>query len=105
MLLRQIRAGWIPNLRRLEELDPEVDLCLEDYAESWGWVHFLLNTNPQLGDLCRAYLSELRRDGSAEPLSLRLERMLGDPGRQMARHMLNMSRPLPPTAVRSAFLE
>jgi len=96
MLLRQIKAGWVPNLRRLETLDPNVDMCLEDYAESWAWVHFMLNTNPELGDVCRAYLSELRRDGTTEPLSSRLERMLGAPNRHMAQHILNTSTPLRP---------
>jgi hypothetical protein len=87
MLLRQIQAGWIPNLRRLEELDPTVDMCLADYAESWAWVHFLLNTTPERQDLCRSYLAELRRDGTAEPLSQRLEQMRGTPVREMARHI------------------
>ena len=92
MLLRRIQAGWRPDPQRLQRLDSTADMRLEDYAESWGWVHFLLNTRPEYNDLFSGYLADLRHEGSTEPLLPRLERVLDDPSREMTRHILDLAR-------------
>jgi hypothetical protein len=92
MLLRRIQAGWRPDPQRLERLDSTADMRLEDYAESWGWVHFLLNTRPEYKDIFSGYLADLRHEGSTEPLLPRLERVLDNPSREMAQHILDLDR-------------
>jgi hypothetical protein len=66
------REHWQPDLRRLENFAPEYNMTQDDYAEAWAWTHFLMESCPQTLDLLRGYLAELRRDGAATPLSVRL---------------------------------
>jgi hypothetical protein len=40
-----------------------------DYAESWAWVHWLLESQPARRKLLREYLANLRENGQAPPLS------------------------------------
>jgi Protein of unknown function (DUF1570) len=65
--LRELRAaaleGWSPNLYRLELLHDFRDLTQRDYAESWVWVHFLLNGDPVVRQMFLEYIAEL---GSAQ---------------------------------------
>ena len=61
------RGAWRPDLRRLEGLNPAGDMNQDDYAESWAWVHFLLESRPELASVLRGYLADLRCDSSAEP--------------------------------------
>ena len=68
-----------PDLARLEQFRSSFDMTQDDYAESWAWAHFLLHSRLEHRELLQAYLRELRRDGFAEPLSPRLDRMLGEP--------------------------
>jgi hypothetical protein len=90
--VRQVAAAvakgtWHPNLRRLEQLDPAGDMSQEDYVESWAWVHFLLESQPAEAELLRHYLSDLRRDAKATPLSGRLAALVGHPEWALLEHM------------------
>jgi len=87
--LRQNR--WEPDLARLEALDPAVDMTLEDYAECWAWVHFLLETPMEQYGLVPDYLCDLRRDGSAPPISARLEAYFPDAGRALVEHIRRLA--------------
>lgn len=79
-LRAQLEQGqWQPDLRRLEQFQSVFDMTQDDYAESWAWVHFLLHSRPEHRELLQGYLGELRREGFAEPLSLRLARTLPRP--------------------------
>jgi hypothetical protein len=80
-LAEQLREGrWRPDLWRLEQLPSTAALTSADYAEAWGWVHYLLQSAPEQREVLRRYLADLRRDGQAETVSARLRAMLGDPG-------------------------
>jgi len=81
------RGAWRPNLLRLEQFAPTVDMGQTDYAEAWAWVHFLLESQPERRDVLRAYLAELRREGQAEPISSRLAKTVGNPGQAMVEHL------------------
>jgi hypothetical protein len=92
---RLAEGRWQPDLARLEKLDPAFDMSQEDYAESWAWVHFLLETHSDHRDLIRGYLRDLRRYGSAEPVSVRLHARLREPDRALieyVRHLAEASR-------------
>jgi hypothetical protein len=73
LLAARLEKGrWQPDLRRLEQFQSSFDMGQDDYAESWAWAHFLLHSRLEHRELLQGYLGELRREGSAEPLSLRL---------------------------------
>ena len=76
LLERQIarldHESWRPDLPRLERLAGSQDMTFDDYAEAWSWVHLLLESTTERLGLLQAYLADLRRDGTARPLSARL---------------------------------
>ncbi len=78
---------WRPGLVRLETLDRPFDMTQDDYAEAWAWTHFLLEGRPEGRRVLGHYLDDLRRHGSAEPLSIRLGRWLGQPEAALADHV------------------
>jgi len=84
-LLRQ--GPWQPDLTRLESFDPAYDMTQLDYAEAWAWVHFLLETPNESLEILPAYLHDLRRYGSAEPVSVRLRQVYPNPERALLEHI------------------
>ena len=73
------REHWKADLKRLEQLDPAKDMSLNDYAESWAWVYFLLESRQEYSDVLRAYVSDLRRDGVPVAFYERLTAAIPDP--------------------------
>jgi hypothetical protein len=70
LLLGELQEGhWTPSMAALEQLASAADMTQIDYAESWAWMHFLLETTPQRRDLLRNQLARIRMAGSATPLS------------------------------------
>jgi hypothetical protein len=87
----QIRQGvWQPDLARLERLGPSRDLTQAEYAESWAWVHFLLETRPERAAALCDYLAAFRQKGAAEPLSVRLARLDPDPAQALVGHVTGL---------------
>jgi hypothetical protein len=99
-LLIKIRSEhWWPNLPRLERFSPTQDMTQDDYVEAWAWVHFLLESQPERVDMLRAYLAELRQDGSARPISTRLAATLERPDAELIAHVSGLAEgERPPTA-------
>jgi hypothetical protein len=88
LLLAQFRADrWVPNLPRLERLSHAAELSQMDYAESWAWVHFLLESTPERREMLQAHLSRLRTTGTVGPLSEEVRRMDFAPERMLLRHL------------------
>ncbi len=52
-------GNWRANLKRLEQLPSASELTQVEYAESWAWVHYLLESTPQNQQLLRDYLQSL----------------------------------------------
>lgn len=91
-LAGRLQAGqWKPDLDRLETFDRPFEMAQHDYAESWAWVHFLLAAGPEGRQLLDEYLLDLRRHGSAEPISARLHRWLPEPERALVDHVRRMA--------------
>jgi hypothetical protein len=82
------RESWRPDLKRLEQLDPEKDMSQNDYAEAWAWIHFLLESKPEYADLLRAYIADLRRNGVAAPLSDRVAAAIPNANLALTEHVL-----------------
>ncbi len=93
----RLREGrWRPDLGHLEQLPSTTDMSLEEYAEAWAWVHFLLHSTPEHRELLRGYLRDLRREGHAEPISSRLRQRLNDPAPALMQHVAGWIASLPP---------
>ena len=91
-LLGRLQVGqWQPDLERLERFDRPFEMTQGDYAESWAWVHFLLESGPEPRRLLHEYLLDLRRYGSAGPLSERLGRRIAEPGPALAEHLRSLA--------------
>ncbi|MCC6125107.1 MAG: DUF1570 domain-containing protein [Pirellulales bacterium] len=82
------------DLQRLEKIRPDEEMTLEDYAEAWAWVHFLLENRPEYREILRGYLADLRRDGKAEPLSTRLAAAIPRAENAMVEHLRKILFPL-----------
>ncbi len=91
-LIKRLQAGkWTPNMARLEALDPTSDLSGDDYAESWGWVHFLLESDPAYREIVCRYLYDLRHNEVVEPLPSRLARQIPDAQEQLVAHLRGLA--------------
>lgn len=92
-LSAKMSTGWRPDLRRLETLTAVGDMRQVDYAESWLWVHWMLD-HPQRQELLRTHLQRLRRDGASEPLSLQMRRLMPHPEGELVQYLQKLaSRP------------
>ena len=95
-LVAAINQGpWQPDLPRLELLESPFDMTQDDYAEAWSWVYYLLHGEAEHASVLRDYLQELRRDGSAVPLSHQLTVLLGKPDAQLIAHLQRVAAPQP----------
>jgi hypothetical protein len=88
LLERLLKQGWRPNLARLEALDAAGDMTQDDYAESWAWAHWMLETDPARKQLLQQHLDVLRRQGNAEPLSSSLRRICPVPEQALVEHLV-----------------
>lgn len=87
---RMQQNGWQPNLRRLETLSSTGEMTQLDYAESWAWVHYLLETTPERRKLLQEYLHTLRREGIAPPLSLSIRTLHYEPDRTLEEYIKSL---------------
>jgi Protein of unknown function (DUF1570) len=83
-------AGWQPDLLHLEGLQSARKMEHQDYAESWAWVHFLLQTDPNRRGLLLHYLTDLQGTQPAMPLSARLDESLEQAELALAAHVESM---------------
>ncbi len=81
------RDHWQPNLQRLEQFPASYNMTQDDYAEAWAWVHFLMDSGPEGAGVLREYFSELRRDGTAIPISARLAASRDHPEAALVEHV------------------
>jgi len=82
----------VTRLRMLERLEDLSQMGRTEYRSSWAWVHFCLHGPPEAHDEFRAYLSDLKSDRNAKPLSTRLERRLPGIEKRLAGHLKNWQR-------------
>lgn len=84
---RLARGEWRPNLERMERLDRPFEMTLDEYAECWAWVHFLLEGSPANREILRRHLAELRVAESPRPLRWLLRQELGRPEELLIEHV------------------
>ncbi len=86
------RDGWRPNLSRLEQFTSASDMKQADYAESWAWMHMLLETIPQRREMVQNFLRSMRRDGPPEPLSAVVARSMEKPDDVLVEHLTQLAK-------------
>lgn len=88
---RLTKQGWRPNLARLETLPSASDMTQDDYAESWLWAHWMLETEPARRELLQQYLLTLRQHGTAQPFSQTIGRIAPNPERALIDHLTTLN--------------
>jgi hypothetical protein len=73
-LTGETASFWQPDLKRLEQLHTTGEMTQDDYAQSWAWVHFLLESSPQRLQVLHNYLQSLAKSPHRAPLSESLRR-------------------------------
>jgi hypothetical protein len=86
------KEHWRPNLPRLEKLTEAAQLDQRDYAESWAWVYFFLNSPPERREVLTNYLAQLRSRGGGEPLSVRLAALQIEPGEPLTKYIATLKQ-------------
>jgi len=79
--------GWSPNLYRLELMHDFRDLTQRDYAESWVWVHFLLNGEPAVRQMFLTYISQLQTARVPQRLLNRVEEIVPSWQSELRKHI------------------
>lgn len=92
LLTKLLDNGWQPDLVRLEKLTALSEMTQVDYAESWLWAHWMLETAPERRDILTGYLRALRHDPEPEPLSTRIRRGLGANGEDLIAYVKELAR-------------
>lgn len=88
MLIKQAEAGtWRPDLARLEALTSAADMTQQDYAESWAWVHYMLEAEDGKSEVLTSYLTDLTTHPNAELLSARIAKRLVGPELALGEHI------------------
>lgn len=87
LLLHRIDRGWLPDMQRLETLESSADLSRLDYAESWAWTHWMLQSTVARRELFQAHLQRLSRDGVPLPLAVALRNQEADPLTALVSHL------------------
>ncbi len=63
------RQRWTPNIENLESKRKLMDMNRNDYRDSWGIVHFLLNGPPDAREALDQYFEEVLSGAEPTPLS------------------------------------
>lgn len=92
LLGQQAVSGWQPDLKRLEQIVDAKAMTQLDYAESWLWVHFLLESADDMSPVLTTYLADLRSGTAEQPLSVRLARRTPEAAAEVAQHLAKLPR-------------
>ncbi|MCE9553229.1 MAG: DUF1570 domain-containing protein [Planctomycetes bacterium] len=68
LLAASQQGAWQPDVTRLAMTRSIDDMQQTQYAESWAWIHWLLNSTPQNRSLLQGYLAALRQRQNPVPL-------------------------------------
>lgn len=88
----QLAIGtWRPLLPRLEQLTTAADMKQLEYAESWLWVHFLLNSKDGKAEVLTDYLAALGTGDPVAPLSERINGVVDQPATALLEHLKSIT--------------
>lgn len=85
---------WEPDLKRLEQLSSAHEMTQLDYAESWLWIHYLLEASPEHAKLIQDQLARLRMLGEAAPLSQAVDKLAENSNQKVLDHLAMLAEQL-----------
>lgn len=68
LLAARQKGAWHPDATRLALTRSIEEMQQTQYAESWAWIYWLLNSTPQNRSLLQGYLAALRQRQNPVPL-------------------------------------
>ncbi|MEX0938950.1 MAG: DUF1570 domain-containing protein [Pirellulales bacterium] len=83
--------NWRPDLKRLEAIAPHGSMTQRDYAESWAWVYYLLESDPERSEALHAYLRSLEAGEEPLPLSVALRQHHYQPDETLREFILSLA--------------
>ncbi|MBM4000119.1 MAG: hypothetical protein FJ297_11380 [Planctomycetes bacterium] len=89
---RYAKYLWKPGLDRLQRFTDVRDMRQIDYAESWLFAHWLMESSPQRSALLRNYLARLRMTGECPPFSRYLAEAEPNYEQELLAHLESLRR-------------
>jgi hypothetical protein len=84
------RAGFKPDLARLEQLGLVQQMTPAEYREAWAWVHLMLRDKPEAKTVLLAYLTQLRTNPAPGLLQPRLVAVYPSPEETLEQHVAHL---------------
>ena len=92
LLTKKFRQGqWQPDLEQLEKSRSPADFSQIQYAESWLWIHFLIESNAGHREILQKQLQRLRMTGQAPDLSYVLGKTAPDMSAELVEHLKGLA--------------
>lgn len=85
-VLSGVQQGYVPSLEDLERLVTIEQLGVDQYRDSWAWVHFLLHRLPETRQLLIQHLAQHRSSSSTLPLSRLVSHSMPDWRSEFTKH-------------------
>jgi hypothetical protein len=90
-----MQESWSPNLFRLEMLTDFRDMTQRDYAEAWGWVHYMLQTSDETAEVLLQYLAGLETSKTPPRMLTSLETVVPTYFNDVQAHVTRMQNTQP----------
>lgn len=87
-----LQQTWRPDIERLEQLTSAANMTQEQYAESWLWVHWLLESDAENRRILQDYLRLLRSNSSLPRLGQMIRARWPYPEQALVEHLHRLAR-------------
>ena len=87
LLAASQQGAWRPDITRLAMTRSIQEMQQTQYAESWAWIHWLLNSTPRNRALLQGYVASLRQRQNPVPLHEVLLRQNPDAASELMSHL------------------
>ncbi len=95
LLSKTFRQGkWEPDLEQLERSNRPAEFSQIQYAESWLWIHFLIESDPSTRKILQDHLARLRMTGQAPDMSIVLQDADPEISKRLLQHLKEMAESL-----------
>jgi hypothetical protein len=78
---------WRPNIEKLESKRKLMDMNGQDYRDSWGIVHFILNGPPEAREALSLYFEQIQSGAPPTPLSQLLRKRIANLDQAIVDHL------------------
>ena len=88
------RGDWEPNLQALQAIEDPAGMNQIQYAESWLWIHFLLQNKNDHKQILQDQLARLRMSAESEPLTKFVDKQIDDKDIVIIEHLKRLAEEL-----------